>query len=181
MSYTHWHENGIRIYKNTKQSADLEAQTAAIAALAEEIWREHFTPIIGADQVAYMLEKFQSARQLFLDIRENDYTYFTAVDTKSDGLIGYCGVAPKEGYLLLSKLYVRQDFRGNGLARGFLNEAIALCQSEYGLLKIRLTVNKNNHSPIAVYQKWGFQTVESVKTDIGGGYFMDDYVMELSV
>ncbi|MDR0875956.1 MAG: GNAT family N-acetyltransferase [Clostridiales Family XIII bacterium] len=180
MPYTRWNENEIRIYKHTKHASGLEAQAAAIAALAEEIWREHFTPIIGEGQVAYMLAKYQSARQIFLDIKENDYTYFT-VDTKSDGLIGYCGVVPKEGYLLLSKLYIRRDFRGSGLARGFLNEATALCRSEYGLSKIRLTVNKHNHGPIAVYQKWGFETIESVKTDIGGGYFMDDYVMELSV
>jgi hypothetical protein len=56
MSYTRWNENGIRIDKHTKQSTDLEAQAAAIAALAEKIWREHFTPIIGEDQVAFMLE-----------------------------------------------------------------------------------------------------------------------------
>ena len=28
-----------------------------IAGLAEEIWHQHFTPIIGEDQVNYMVEK----------------------------------------------------------------------------------------------------------------------------
>ncbi len=31
-----------------------------VEALAAEIWTEHYTPIIGSRQVAYMLEKFQS-------------------------------------------------------------------------------------------------------------------------
>ena len=43
---------------------------------------------------------------------------------------------------------------------------------------IRLTVNKKNFS-INIYKRLGFSIVEDVKTDIGGGFFMDDYVMEM--
>ena len=32
-------------------------QIAAVAELAEEIWTQHYTPIIGPAQVLYMLEK----------------------------------------------------------------------------------------------------------------------------
>ena len=42
-----------------------------------------------------------------------------------------------------------------------------------------MTVNKNNSGSIAVYQKMGFETIDSVKTSIDGGFYMDDYVMEL--
>ena len=35
-------------------------EIAAVSALAEEIWRQHFIPIIGEAQVKYMLAKFQS-------------------------------------------------------------------------------------------------------------------------
>jgi hypothetical protein len=52
---------------------------------------------------------------------------------------------------------------------------------EYGFDKICLTVNKRNAGAVAAYHKMGFETVDSVNTDIGGGFFMDDYVMELSV
>ena len=31
-----------------------------IAELASTIWNEHYTPIIGIEQVAYMIDKFQS-------------------------------------------------------------------------------------------------------------------------
>lgn len=37
---------------------DRREQIAAVAALAREIWTQHYTPIIGAAQVAYMLERF---------------------------------------------------------------------------------------------------------------------------
>ena len=35
-------------------------QIKAIVEMAKEIWTEHYTPIIGKDQVDYMLDKFQS-------------------------------------------------------------------------------------------------------------------------
>ena len=47
-----------------------------------------------------------------------------------------------------------------------------------GFKKLRLNVNKHNERAISVYRRNGFETVESVKNDIGGGFFMDDYVME---
>ena len=37
-------------------------QIAELAWLADIIWHEHFTPIIGEAQVAYMLDKFQCTR-----------------------------------------------------------------------------------------------------------------------
>ena len=40
------------------------AQIEQCALLAEAIWREYYTPIIGEAQVAYMLEHFQSAEAI---------------------------------------------------------------------------------------------------------------------
>jgi ribosomal protein S18 acetylase RimI-like enzyme len=42
---------------------------------------------------------------------------------------------------------------------------------------LRLNVNKHNIKAIGAYRKSGYETVESVVADIGGGYVMDDYVM----
>ena len=41
-----------------------QAQIVQVATLAEEIWREHYTPIIGAAQVDYMLEHFCNEEQI---------------------------------------------------------------------------------------------------------------------
>ena len=43
---------------------------------------------------------------------------------------------------------------------------------------IYLTVNKYNSGSIEVYKKLGFTVADQVVTDIGGGYVMDDYIME---
>ena len=192
-----------------------------IADLARVIWMEHYTPIIGAAQVEYMLDKFQSADRIYSDIQNGGYVYLTAEapdgatgprrepgpcnepglrnehgshnepdppiapgplgypgPRAASGLCGYAAVVPQAGYLLLSKLYVRRDYRGNGVAKLFAAEAAALCAAEYGLDRIRLTVNKYNEGSIAAYKKLGFNIIDSVVTDIGGGYCMDDYIME---
>jgi len=170
---------GTRIQKLSIHTPDdLEARCAAVAELADEIWHEHFTAIIGAVQVDYMLAKFQSAERICASIRQEGYVYLTAADTEKDRLIGYCGVVPEDDGLLLSKLYVHSDFRGRGIARSFLEELFAMCRQEYGLDRIRLTVNKYNFSAITIHEKNGFTIIDTVKADIGGGFFMDDYVME---
>ena len=174
-------QKGIRVEKLTKHAYNLESKATAVAALADGIWREHFTPIIGEAQTDYMLKKYQSAEQICEDIKQNGYVYFTAEHIKNSELIGYCASQPKEDYMLLSKIYVRKDYRGIGVARSFLDEVVALCRFEYGFEKIRLAVNKRNDNSIAAYKKMGFETIDSVRTDIGGGFFMDDFVMELSL
>jgi len=156
----------------------LKKKATALSVLAGEIWREHYIPIIGAEQVEYMLEKFQSPQQIFSDIKENDYIYFTANCGESGRMTGYSAVQPRGDHLFLSKIYVCSDYRGRGIARSFLNEAYSLCCRVYDFDRIRLTVNKNNSMAISVYKQAGFEVVDEVKVDIGGGFFMDDYVME---
>jgi ribosomal protein S18 acetylase RimI-like enzyme len=46
-----------------------------------------------------------------------------------------------------------------------------------GARRLILSVNKRNARAIAAYQRNGFVIAESVVTDIGGGFVMDDYVM----
>ncbi|MBS1128301.1 MAG: hypothetical protein H6Q96_681, partial [Nitrospirae bacterium] len=42
-----------------------------------------------------------------------------------------------------------------------------------------LFVNKNNTKAIRAYERFGFVKARAVVTDIGSGFVMDDYRMEL--
>ena len=169
----------LLIEKLSKDMPDeLKTQVASVANLANEIWHEHYTPIIGSVQVEYMLKKFQSEEQIYTDIHENGFTYFIARYQGSENPIAYCGVVPEEDSLLVSKLYVQIDHRGKGISKSLLKKAADLCEKEYGFNKIHLTVNKYNSDSIAIHQKNGFKIIDSIKTDIGNGFFMDDFVME---
>jgi len=49
-------------------------QVDLLAKLASSIWTEHYTSIIGEDQVKYMVEKFQSSSAISRQIN-NQYYY----------------------------------------------------------------------------------------------------------
>jgi len=152
----------------------------AVAALAREIWNQHFPPVIGQEQVDYMLDKFQSAPAITRQIREGGYEYYLVVD--EDQSAGYFALAPDEngGLIQLSKLYLNHSCRGRGLGRAVLAWIEEECLAR-GVRELWLTVNKDNAGPIAFYQRVGFAIARSVVTDIGGGFVMDDYRMVKSV
>jgi ribosomal protein S18 acetylase RimI-like enzyme len=154
-----------------------EYQIEIIAGLAKKIWNEHFIPIIGKDQVDYMLDKFQSKKVIAEQI-ENGVLYYLI--KHNNDYIGYIGVLAKENQLFLSKFYITSAERGKGYGRKAVDflEKLAI---EKGLGKITLTVNRNNSTTIKTYKKLGFENRGSIVQDIGNNYQMDDYIMEKSV
>ena len=83
-----------------KQAVNDE-QLQQIAILADTIWHEHFTSIIGTAQVEYMLDKFQSFPALKRQLTDG-YEYYQIFDNTD--FCGYCGIHPQDGKLFLSKL-----------------------------------------------------------------------------
>jgi len=152
-------------------------QFKEVEALAFPIWREHYTPIIGAAQVEYMLEKFQSAQAVEKQVREGALYFLIQVPEGEN--TGFLSVVPRPGELFLSKLYVLKTHRGKGYARQAL-EFIQGLAKERGLQRITLTVHKQNPS-VKAYQAMGFRILEPVVTDIGNGFVMDDYRMGLNL
>ena len=165
----------INILSNQKMFEEVitESQIVVVETLAKEIWTEHYTPIIGKDQVGYMLEKFQSREAIAEQIRSG-YQYF--IIRKNNKSIGYLSVISRVNDLFLSKIYIKSSERGKGFARKAIQFVEDLAK-EKGLNKITLTVNKNNINSIKAYEKIGFKNLGSIVQDIGGGFIMDDYEM----
>ena len=154
-----------------------EKQMEIVVSLAKEIWTEHYIPIIGKEQVDYMLDKFQSKQSISDQIRSG-FLYFLIKENNQ--FIGYIGVQPKGNELFLSKIYVKSSERGKGFGKKAI-QFIETLAREKGLRKIVLTVNKNNRVAIKTYGKLGFKNLGSVIQEIGGGFIMDDYKMEKTV
>ena len=155
------------------------ADARIVACLAHEIWNEHYVNIIGQKQVDYMLEKFQSVRAITEQI-ESGQEYFLIVSRNEP--VGYLSLLPDyaASRILLSKLYVRKEARGLGLAKAALQFVSKRCE-DAGIRTIWLTVNKNNTQSISWYERNGFCHTGPVVQDIGGGFVMDDYKMEKPV
>jgi RimJ/RimL family protein N-acetyltransferase len=160
------------------KKATTEKQIAQIEAIAKEIWHEHYVPIIGLEQVTYMLNKFNSKAAISENIAIDGDIYFLIIN--DDEVIGYIGIKINTDELFLNKLYVHSKQRGQGIgkkAMKFLKQ-LAL---ENNLQKVTLRVNIYNSNSIAAYEKFGFKTIAEDVADIGGGYVMDDYIMELEL
>ncbi len=150
-----------------------------VAAAADEIWHEHFTAILNNEQIDYMVDKFQSEPAIASQLKTEGYAYFQIMVKES--LAGYFAIkeeAPES--LFLSKLYLRRDYRGNGIASLAFAFMTDLCRRK-GYKKIWLTVNRFNKNTITVYEKKGFVKTRTQVTDIGDGFVMDDYVMEKQI
>lgn len=154
-------------------------EIAAIERLAHEIWTQHFTAIIGASQVLYMLEKYQSAEAILSQINSG-WEYYLVIDDNE--MVGYSALVPDidAKKLMLSKIYVKKTARGKGVGNAILDFVERRCKLE-GLSTLWLTVNRFNYDPITWYERRGFVTIDEVKKDIGGDFFMDDYVMERKI
>jgi ribosomal protein S18 acetylase RimI-like enzyme len=157
----------IREYRNFNEIKEL-------TSLIRAVWREYYAPIIGVEQVEYMLDKFQSVEAILRQIEEN-YRYYGLL--REGRLAGYYAVQPQAEEIFLSKFYVAAAFRGQGLGKKTLQHLI----DHYATpdkKTIWLTVNKKNGNSIAIYKKLGFVITESIITDVGDGFVMDDYRME---
>lgn len=145
-----------------------------IADLATAIWTEHYTPIIGSDQVVYMLQKFQSVHAIKDQIQQG-VSYFLI--THKETVAGYFSFKKENESLFLSKFYVLKELRGLGIGK----RALSFIRSEAilrGCSSISLTVNKNNMIAIKAYEKMGFKKLDAIETPIGNGFVMDDYIMK---
>ncbi len=147
----------------------------ALVALAKEIWEDHFTSLIGGDQVAYMLETYQSVTAITNQIESDNYQYFTVSNGAEN--IGYFAFCPKGEQLYLSKFYLKKEARGSGFGRkvlAFLESAARNMSAK----ALELNVYKGNDHTISIYKKMGFRIVSEPQIDIGNGFVLNDYVMQ---
>lgn len=154
----------------------LNEKIKELAVLSNEIWHEYWPCILSAEQIDYMVDKFQSERALNEQIENECYSYYFIDDNNEH--LGYFGISSKnKDYLFLSKLYLKKECRHLGYGKKVFEE-IKLIAKNLGYNKIQLTVNKNNLNTINAYLKYGFKTIDSVVSDIGNNFVMDDYIME---
>jgi len=156
-------------------TVDRQEHIHLVETLAREIWPASYVPIIGQAQVDYMLDKFQSQEAIAHQIQQEGYEYYLIFFDEQ--ALGYFAFQERSDALFLSKIYVRADRRGKGYGKSAIR-FIEGVGKERGLLRITLTVNKNNVLAVRAYERYGFKNLGSVIQEIGQGFIMDDYQME---
>ena len=154
--------------------ATTKAQFADIAELADMIWREHYIPIIGLEQVDYMVKNYQSAEAMHSQ-HQNGYEYYMIY--YNDLLIGYISIKKEDDSLFLSKIYVSKDYRGKKIGKSAM-DFVQKKALDMNCKSIKLGVNRFNVDAIKAYKAMDFKITGEMITDIGNGFIMDDYKME---
>jgi diamine N-acetyltransferase len=157
-----------------------EADIPVIQGLSSRIWREHYPGIITHEQIDYMLGKMYAKEVIRNEIESKGYRYVIAEDGTTP--IGYIAYRHEETTraVLISKLYLLPSLHGKGIGRRMLL-SVKEEATRQGALLVYLFVNKNNSKAIKAYERFGFVKAKAVVTDIGGGFLMDDYRMELDL
>lgn len=153
---------------------NMQEDFKVVNKLACKIWREHYIPINGEEQVEYMLEKFLSIEAMEDSVKNDSYFYYLL---KMENIpFGFIAIQIQEDKIFLSKLYIDKEERGKGYSRKALT-FIENFTKEKGFHEIWLTCNKYNVNTLAVYDRLGFKIFDEAVNDIGHGYVMDDYYL----
>jgi GNAT superfamily N-acetyltransferase len=155
-------------------AADIEL----LRSLAREIWNECYPGIISAEQISYMLEMMYSRQVIDHEMSAGVHWHILEDDAQSVGFLAFADDG-KNG-IKLNKLYVQSGRHGKGLGQKALNYVVEFAEQN-GFQNVYLTVNKKNLRAMAAYERKGFVRSESIVSDIGNGYVMDDFVYKYQV
>lgn len=152
-----------------------------IHSLAHSIWRISYKEMISPEQMEYMLNMMYSHESLQYQIEKQKHTFIIAYDDEVP--VGFAAYFPKyeisPAIYRLDKLYVLPDQQGKGIGKKLIDHITSLIKP-IGASLLELNVNRNNKA-VSFYQKLGFTIIKEVDHPIGEGYFMNDYVMTLSL
>ncbi|QNN41564.1 GNAT family N-acetyltransferase [Pedobacter roseus] len=153
-----------------------EEDLEIIRDIAAATWPSTYLDIIGQAQIDYMLDKMYNRGELLKQLMEGHIFLIAEEGENQFGFAGYSITGHEERIYKLHKLYVLPSAHGKGVGKILINEVFNQVKDAGGSA-LQLNVNKHNKAK-DFYLKGGFTIKESVKLDIGEGYFMDDYVME---
>ena len=97
----------------------------SVYAVAEAIWEQHYTPIIGEAQVEYMIDKFLSPDAIVEQINSGTEYFLFSYDYS---FAGFAAILEKDDELFLSKLYVDEEFRGKGIGKYMFQKFVEICK-----------------------------------------------------
>jgi len=147
-----------------------------VRALAHDIWPRVYDYMISSEQISYMLSAMYDLNQLKQQWLEGVKFVVLEVDGIPQGFVAF---EEKENFIFLHKLYLRPEMQGRGFGKKMLQVAIDFA-FDFKKPSVELTVNRNNKS-LDFYFGNGFEIKEEKDFDIGGGYFMNDYILSLAV
>jgi N-acetylglutamate synthase-like GNAT family acetyltransferase len=150
---------------------------AIIREIANITWPDAYGSYISQAQLDYMLDMMYSDASLIEQINKGHQFY---IAEHNNTALGFASVSQEaDNACKLNKLYVLPTAQKTGAGKSLLLQTIAYATSCKANC-LYLQVNKQNNAQ-HFYSKHGFTIREASILEIGGGYIMDDYIMELAL
>jgi len=147
-----------------KRACPLQSRNLKIRPL-ERAHNEELYRLIRGILESYGLDKPGTAyfdpelAQLSGHYQQENAAYFVMVDGKGH-VIGGVGIAPfSEGVAELQKLYLHEDYRGQGLGEMLLRRALVFAKSRYQ--SVYLETHSTLKEAVPLYEKLGFRPLEA--------------------
>jgi len=155
------------------------SEVEEITKLAHLIWPGTFREILKPEQLNFMLEWMYNPETLASQIETGHQFYLLENELGNIGFMGIQVAYPSNNLLKIHKLYILPSQQGNGYGKLLIEHAVLLAKiNRYS--SITLNVNRFNKA-VRFYQAVGFQITREEDIDIGHGFLMEDYVMELTL
>lgn len=151
------------------------ADVDAVSALARVVWLATYPSLIPQAQIDAMLADRYAPQRIREQLDDPRQAWWVA--KQGHTLVGFAHAMLDESGCKLDKLYVHPDQQRHGIGAA-LEKTVEDWARRQRARRVWLQVNRGNAQAIAAYQKYGFRIAESRVFDIGGGFVMDDHVME---
>jgi len=156
------------------------SEVGLVRGMACRIWPLAYDGIIPASQIDYMLDRMYSEETLSdeIGVKNIDYRWIVVGGEK----VGFLAAGPvvEGGVCPLHKFYLLPEAQDRGIGSATLAAFISLAASA-AVAALELRVNRHNTRAIALYRKAGFVISREDCLEIGGGFVMDDYVLQRAV
>src|SRR5579863_1229970 len=149
-----------------------------IRDLALQIFPITYQEIVEPEQIDYMMDLFYTPENLRKQFESGQVFLIVYSEGNASGYASYTPLND-DGEYKLNKIYVDTRLQGKGLGRILLSDVISRVRNAGGK-SLQLNVNRFNKA-VGFYKSMGFVLKKEELLDIGRGYFMDDYVFEMSL
>lgn len=170
--------------ENSRDCFTLRRATAAdrpaIRELAWQTFPATYRSILTPAQISYMMKWMYSEDSLRRQMEEEGHIFLLACEGGIPA--GYVSVQPQGGHVFhLQKIYVHPSFQGRHCGSFLFRAAVGLVKEMHPApCRLELNVNRSNKAR-DFYRHMGMRIQREGDFPIGGGFYMNDYIMEMEL
>ena len=153
---------------------------ALIRKLAQQVFPNTYRDILTPEQIDYMMEWMYSEKNIRKQMEEEGHVYLLAYEECEAA--GYVSVRPEGKDLFhLEKIYVLPYFQGAHCGSFLFHEALRYIKEQHHEpCQMELNVHRQNKA-VHVYEHMGMKKVREGDFPIGNGFYMNDYIMGITI